>query len=62
MYKRKLNVQGNQMASVLWAEHKFSCSITGLREAEQMSMTMLVQVAQVHQQPMKTLKQQRKGY
>ena len=41
------------------AEHKFNCGINGLRKTEKMSMTMLVLVARAHQQPLKTLKQQR---
>ena len=46
-YKMKWNVQGHlkcwlwRWTSLLWAEHKFNCAITGLRKAE-MSMTMLV--------------------
>ena len=62
----KLNVQEHlkywlwRSASLLWAEHKFNCGITGLRKAENMSMTMLVLIARVRQQPMKTLKQWRK--
>ena len=45
-----------RLVSLLWAEHKFNCSVTGLRKAEKMSMTML------RQQLMKTLKQWRKWF
>ena len=48
--------------SLLSTEHKFNSGITGLRKAEKMSMTILVLVAQTHQQPKKTLKQWRKWF
>ena len=60
------NVQGHLkgwlwcLASLLWAEHNFYCSITGLRKAEKMPMTMLVLVVWARQHPMKTLKLWRK--
>ena len=60
--KWKLNVQGHlkcwlwPLASLLWAEPKFNCGITGLKKTQKMSMTMLVLVARAHQQPMKALK------
>ena len=51
-----------RLPSLLWAEHKFKCGITGLRKAENMSMAMLVLVARAPQQPIKTLKQWRKWF
>ena len=33
-----------RFASLLWAEHKFNCGITGLRKAKKMSITILVLV------------------
>ena len=48
--KMKLNVDKN-----IW---NVGC-VTGLRKAEKMSITMLVLIARVRQQPMKTLKQWR---
>ena len=49
---------------LLWAEHKFNgdSSITDLRKAEKMSMTMPVLVERPHQQSMKTLKHWRKWF
>ena len=62
------NVQGHMkcwlwnLASLQWAEHKFNCSITGLRKTDKMLMTMLVLVARAHQQLIKSLKQWRKWF
>ena len=56
----KLNVEGHEMltvvSSLLRAEHKFNCGITGLRKAEKMSMMIHVPVVQARQQPIKILK------
>ena len=63
----KLNVHGSlkcwlwRLASLLRAEHKFNCDITGLRKAE-MWMTLLALVAGACQQSMKTLKLCRKWF
>ena len=48
--------------NLLWAEHKFNSGIIGLLTAERKSKTMLVLVARVRQQAMKTLKQWRKWF
>ena len=48
------------VASLLWAEHKVNCGISGLRKAEKMSMTMLVLISWACQNSMITLKQWRK--
>ena len=68
MLKMNLNVQGRlkcllwHLASILRAEHKFICGITGIRKVEKMPMTMLVLVAWAHPQPVKTLNQWRKWF
>ena len=59
--KIKLNVQRHLkhwlwcLACLLWAGPKFNCSITGLRKAKKVAMTMLVLVARARQQPMKII-------
>ena len=58
----KLNVQGhlNYIDCDVWRvyyEQNTSSGISGLRKLEKMSLTMLILVARVRQQPMKTLKQ-----
>ena len=64
--KMKLNVQGHlkywlwHLESLLWVEHKFNCGIIVLRNAEKMTMKMLVLVVRARQQELKTLKQWRK--
>ena len=42
--------------SLLWAEHKFNCGITGLRKAEKILTTIIILVAPTRQKPMKILK------